>query len=244
MRQPYLLEKILRQEWGFEGYVVSDCWAIQDIYKYHKVVQTAEQAAALAVAAGCDLNCGSTYPALRGAVEQGLISEAEIDQAVTRLFTARFKLGMFDPPERVPYAQIPFSLQRFRRAPGTGFAGGARVDRAAQERGPTPSAAQGSDGHRSDWTECRRGAGPAGQLQRHAIPRGNAAERRPPRGRRWARLYYARGCALADGVPNIEPIPTACLRPAAVEAGATGLTGAYFAADGLGRLRYKPGGAL
>ena len=71
---PTLLEKILRQEWGFggpagyDGYVVSDCWAIIDIYKHHKVVETAAEAAALAVKAGCDLNCGSTFPALRQAV--------------------------------------------------------------------------------------------------------------------------------------------------------------------------------
>jgi beta-glucosidase len=107
---PTLLEKILRQEWGFEGYVVSDCGAIDDIYKYHQVVPTPEAAAALAVNAGCDLNCGETYSALLKAVEQGLISEQTIDQSVTRLFTARFRLGMFDPPEKVPYAQTPYSV--------------------------------------------------------------------------------------------------------------------------------------
>jgi beta-glucosidase len=105
-----LLQKILREEWGFEGYVVSDCGAIKDIYAHHRVVKTAAEAAALAVRNGCDLNCGETYPALVRAVQQGLISEAEIDRAVTRLFTARFKLGMFDPDEMVPYAQIPIEI--------------------------------------------------------------------------------------------------------------------------------------
>lgn len=107
---PTLLENILRQEWGFEGYVVSDCGAIDDIYKYHQVVPTPEAAAALAVNAGCDLNCGETYSALLKAVEQGLISEQTIDQSVTRLFTALFRLGMFDPPEKVPYAQTPYAV--------------------------------------------------------------------------------------------------------------------------------------
>ena len=102
-----LLEKILRQEWGFEGYVVSDCGAIADIYRAHQVVESPAHAAALAVSAGCDLNCGKTYSALLEAVEEGLISEAAIDRSVKRLFTARFRLGMFDPPEEVPYAQIP-----------------------------------------------------------------------------------------------------------------------------------------
>jgi beta-glucosidase len=107
---PTLLKKILRDEWGFEGYVVSDCGAIDDIYQHHQLVKTAEEAAALAVNAGCDLNCGCTYEALKEAVAQGLIQEAAIDQAVKRLFTARIRLGMFDPPERVPYAQIPFEV--------------------------------------------------------------------------------------------------------------------------------------
>ena len=105
-----LLENILRDEWKFEGYIVSDCGAILDIHAYHKATETPEESAALAVKNGCDLNCGSVYRSLMGAVQQGLISEAEIDVAVKRLFKARFLLGMFDPPERVPYAQIPYEV--------------------------------------------------------------------------------------------------------------------------------------
>ena len=105
-----LLQKILREEWGFDGYVVSDCGAIRDIWKNHRVVETPAQAAALAVKNGCDLNCGETYLALRDAVAEGLIDEATIDVALRRLFTARFRLGMFDPPEMVPYAQIPYEV--------------------------------------------------------------------------------------------------------------------------------------
>jgi beta-glucosidase len=105
-----LLQKILRDEWDFEGYVVSDCGAIRDIFENHKVVKTGEEAAARAVKAGCELNCGGVYSMLLEAVEQGLIEVAVIDQAVKRLFMARFKLGMFDPPARVPYAQIPYEV--------------------------------------------------------------------------------------------------------------------------------------
>jgi beta-glucosidase len=90
--------------------VVSDCGAIGDIYKHHQVVDTAPEAAALAVTNGCDLNCGEVYSALLDAVDQGLIDEATIDRSLKRLFTARFRLGMFDPPERVPYAQIPIEV--------------------------------------------------------------------------------------------------------------------------------------
>lgn len=105
-----LLQNILRDEWGFEGYVVSDCWAIRDFYENHQVVETAPEAAAMAVKAGCDLNCGEVYPALIEAVKQGLIDEATIDQSLERLMTARFKLGEFDPPENVPYTQIPYEI--------------------------------------------------------------------------------------------------------------------------------------
>ncbi|MDA0991253.1 MAG: glycoside hydrolase family 3 C-terminal domain-containing protein, partial [Verrucomicrobia bacterium] len=107
-----LLQQILRDEWGFEGYVVSDCWAIRDFHQHHKVTRTPAESAALAVRNGCDLNCGDMYPSLKEAVEQGLITEAEIDVSVKRLFTARLKLGMFDPPEKVPYAAIPVEKVR------------------------------------------------------------------------------------------------------------------------------------
>jgi len=105
-----LLRRILREEWGFAGHVVSDCGAIDDIFRFHQVVETPEQAAALAVRAGCDLECGNVYAALPNAVKQGLVTEAEIDRSLGRLLDAKFRLGMFDPPEKVPYAQIPITV--------------------------------------------------------------------------------------------------------------------------------------
>ncbi|MEW9571806.1 glycoside hydrolase family 3 C-terminal domain-containing protein [Rhodanobacter sp. Si-c] len=107
-----LLEDTLRKDWGFQGYVVSDCDAVADIYMFHKVVATAEQAAALAVNHGDDLNCGTTYATLVKAVHDGLVSEHTIDTAVTRLMLARFRLGMFDPPARVPWSTLPLSTIR------------------------------------------------------------------------------------------------------------------------------------
>jgi len=104
------LDGILRNEWGFKGYVVSDCGAIADIWKTHKIVPDAAAAAALSLKTGCDLNCGKTYEALKEAMDRGIVTEKDFDLSLKRLFTARFKLGMFDPIERVAYAQIPFNV--------------------------------------------------------------------------------------------------------------------------------------
>jgi beta-glucosidase len=106
---PSLLTDILRERWGFAGHVVSDCGAIYDIYANHKFTATPEEAAAAAVKAGDDLCCGADYNSLVRAVEKGLISEPEIATAAGRVLEARFRLGLFDPPDRVPYAQIPLS---------------------------------------------------------------------------------------------------------------------------------------
>ena len=106
---PFLFN-ILRKNWGFDGYIVSDCGAVTDIWKYHKITNDAATASALAVKTGLDLECGSSFKALKEAIDRKLITENDINVTLKRLFTARFKLGMFDPEEIVPYAQIPFSV--------------------------------------------------------------------------------------------------------------------------------------
>lgn len=102
-----LLKDILRDEWGFEGHVVSDCWAIKDFHENHKVTNTVEESAAMAVNNGCDLNCGSTFLYLHKAYKQGLVSEEAITEAVERLIEVRIRLGMMEDYES-PYEDISY----------------------------------------------------------------------------------------------------------------------------------------
>lgn len=99
---------ILRDEWGFDGYIVSDCWAVSDFYRFQGYAGDAAEAAAQALKAGTDLECGVDYRHLMESHRRGLITEADIDRAVKRVMMARFRLGMFDPDTIVEYAQIPY----------------------------------------------------------------------------------------------------------------------------------------
>ena len=106
-----LIRGILRGEWGFEGHFVSDCWAIKDFHEHHCVTKTPEESAAMALKAGCDVNCGVTYLHLLKAYEQGLVTEEEITQAAERLFTTRYMLGCFTETE---YDKIPYEVVECR----------------------------------------------------------------------------------------------------------------------------------
>ncbi len=223
-----LLQKFLRGEWGFQGYVVSDCWAIKDLYKGHGIVKTVEEAAALAVQTGCDINCGEAYGALLIAERKGLISETQIDVALKRLFTARFMLGMFDPLEQVPFSRIPYS-----------------VNNSADHRALALQAARES----IVLLKNENGLLPLSKgIKSIAVIGPNADSRQPLLGNyngtpsyavtplegirqklgSSATVHWARGSALAEGVPALEPVPAACLRPAGGSAGQTGLSAEYY----------------
>lgn len=103
---PYLMTEVLRDEWGFDGYFTSDCWAVNDIWQSHGLAKTAEEASALAIKAGMNLNCGSAFENLDKALEKGLLNEKDIDGALKQLLKTRFRLGMFDPEDEVPFNKI------------------------------------------------------------------------------------------------------------------------------------------
>lgn len=105
-----LLVDILRGEWGFEGHVVSDCGALTDIHAHHKITQDAAESAALALQKGCDLGCDCVFDEIPTAIERGLMTEADVDRALTHTLGTRFKLGMFDPDDEVPYTSIPMDV--------------------------------------------------------------------------------------------------------------------------------------
>lgn len=102
--------ELLRERWGFEGYIVSDCGAIDDFYKYHKTYPDVKTASAKAVRSGTDLECGGSYSALKEALAEGRVLESDLDTSLRRLFTARMRLGLFMPDTQNPYAQIPYSV--------------------------------------------------------------------------------------------------------------------------------------
>lgn len=239
---PTLLLDILRSEWGFGGpdgldtHVVSDCGAILDIYAHHKLVETPEEAAALAVRNGCDLNCGDTFPALRGAVEQGLITEAEIDLAVARLFTARFRLGMFDPLERVPYAQIPYTVVNSPEHKALALQA-ARESIVLLKNDELPQGGRLLPLRKDISSIAVLGPNIDDLLALEGNYSGTPAQSVTPlegirrKVSKDTVVYAARGCYTAEGVPPLVPVPSSCLRPLGPDAGQSGLSATYFAND-------------
>src|SRR2546428_1336396 len=233
-----LLEVILRGEWGFSGYVVPDCGAIDDIYLRHKAVATGAEAAALAVKTGTDLECGRVYTNLVDAVKQGLITEQEIGTAVKRLFLARFKLGMFDSPDRVRWAQIPYGV--LDRPAHRELA-----RRVARESIVLLKNAGGVLPLRKDLATLAV-LGPNADQWRMLLGNYNgmpADSVSPLRGIREAvgrgtRVLYARGADLADGFPGTDgpSVPAETLAVEAVKAAPQG--GARLA---LPRTAGRPG---
>jgi beta-glucosidase len=224
-----LLNGILRRDWGFQGYVVSDCGAIADFHSKHHVTDSAAQSAALAVRRGTDLECGTIYENLLDSLKQGLISEAELDRSLERLFLARLRLGMFDDPSHVPYAQIPASVVDSPEHR-------ALAQRAAQESLVLLKNAGALPLRRDLTTIAVLGPNADQWLMQLGNYNGVPAHAVTPlEGIRKAvsphtRVVYAQGSELADGVPVFTPVPSSALRTAA---GTPGLEAAFFASSEL-----------
>lgn len=221
-----LLTDILRNEWKFEGYVVSDCWAINDFWEpgKHELVKTPSEAAALAVDRGTDLNCGSVFdPNLTEAVLKEMIDEEKIDIALGRLMIARFKLGMFDEDKNVAWSKIPFSVV------------GSEKHYALSEKASRESMVLLKN--ENDLLPLNKNIksialiGPNTNFEQvllgnyHGTPNNyytplKAIQEKLPN----ATIYYEQGCEIAKGWPLLNSIPSSSLK----NGEENGLKGAYF----------------
>lgn len=228
------LSDLLRNEWGFQGYIVSDCWAIADFYNEdaHNMLSSKEEAAALAVRSGTDLNCGATYfPYLVNAVKEGLLLEEDLDKAVKRVIVARMRLGQFDKESKVPYTSIPYS-----------------VVESAEHRALAKSAAQKSmvllknEASTLPFSkEVKKVAviGPNGDdidvllanyngFPEYPITALDGIKAKLPE----AEVVYAPGCRLAEGLPYLSIIDSKCLYTDSTLT-ENGLIGEYFSKSEL-----------
>ncbi|MDA2923700.1 glycoside hydrolase family 3 C-terminal domain-containing protein [Acidobacteria bacterium AH-259-L09] len=234
-----LLTEILRQEWGFEGYVVSDCGAIRDIHKNHKVVETAPQAAALGIKSGCDLNCGIEYTNLLEAVEKGLIAEEEIDVSVKRLYRARFKLGMFDPPEMVPYTRIPYEVNDSEKRRELALETGRKsIVLLKNQNALLPLRKDLGTiaviGPNADDVEVLLGNYNGNPSSPVTLLQGIRAKVSPQ-----TKVLHAVGCELAENLPRFEVIPSSALFTSDGPEKENGLKGEYFDSSDFNNRAYR-----
>jgi beta-glucosidase len=225
---PRLLGNILREEWSFPGYVVSDCGAIGDIYQGHKAAKNAAEGVAMAMRAGCDLDCGLEYQNIVPAVRQGLLSEKDVDTAVRRLLTARFKLGMFDPPEMVPWARIPYSVNDSPPHHELALeAARESIVLLKNEYGALPLSKNLKTiaviGPNADSVEVLLG-NYNGEPSHPVTPLEGIRQKVLP----GTRVLYARGSDLAEGMPLFETVPASALFTSNGANRRSGLAAEYF----------------
>jgi beta-glucosidase len=226
---PQLLGTILRQDWGFKGFITSDCGAIDDFFEAnaHRYSKDKEAAAVAGIRMGTDTNCGSTYRALTSAVQHGLIKESEIDVSLKRLFTARYRLGLFDPDSMDPYASIPFSEVASPAHHALALAASRKSMVLLKNDAATLPLKPGLKTIAVIGPNAAALSAMEGNY--NAIPRnpifpvdGLAAEFKA------AKILYAQGSSYADGVSL--PVPRTLLHPSASST-VEGLRGEYFPAD-------------
>jgi len=206
-----LLQSVLRDSWGFKGYVVSDCWALSDFHDFHKVTSDAPQSAAMALKAGTDLNCGTVYRHAREAIDTALVDSAFVDTAVRRLMKARFQLGMFDPPGSVPFAQIPYAMNDCQAHRQLALEAAQKSIVLLKNDGVLPL---------SNRIQSLAVIGPNADNLESLLANYNGVPTDPVTPLRGIReavgpcvtVTYARGCDLAEGMPHMEAVPSSVLR--------------------------------
>lgn len=215
-----LLREILRGEWRFDGYVVSDCWAITDIHDGHDVAADEVEAAAMSLRSGTDLACGPEYRSLVDAVARGLVTEAEVDTALARLLRARMRLGLLDDPDRTPFADIEPDVidSEDHRALAREAARKSMV--LLKNDGPVLPLSSGITriaviGPTADDEEILLG-NYNGIPSRAVTPLEGIRQAAAERG---IEVAYARGTDLASGMASLELVPAAALQD---------LTASYF----------------
>ena len=235
-----LLGKTLRGQWGFQGYVVSDCGAVMDIHEGHKARATAAEGAAMALLAGTDLECGAgswlagepdSFLQLGDAVRQGLVEEADLDKALRRLFRAQMKLGVFDPPETLPWAGYTYS----------GVVNSTKHQQLALEAARKAIVLLKNDGN---TLPLRRGTGTIAVVGPNAddaeVLVGNysgtpvapvtvLAGIKAAAAAAGTKVVYARGGPVATGLPDLHVVPAEVLFTSGAADRQPGLTGTYFA---------------
>ncbi len=205
-----LLQQVLRNEWNFKGYVVTDCWAVADIYQTHKIVPTKEEASAMAVKAGSDLECGNSFPSLVNAVKQGLITEKELDLPLKRLFTARMKLGQFDPEGMVPFNK--YGLSRLDSKENKQIALKAAREsivllKNAGNTLPLKKSIKNIAVIGPNANDIEILYGNYNGYASHPVTPLQGLKNKLPR----AQIVYERGCDLADGIPAFETVGGAAI---------------------------------
>jgi beta-glucosidase len=225
---PRLLGDILRGEWGFRGYVVSDCGAVGDIYGGHHAAKTAAEGVAMAVKAGTDLDCGMEYLNVVPAVRQGLLTEKDVDTALRRLLTARFRLGMFDPPEMVRWARIPYSVNDSAEHQKLALEVARKsIVLLKNEGGVLPLSRATKTiaviGPNADAVEVLLG-NYNGEPSHPVTPLAGIRQKVGP----GTQVLYARGSDLADGMPLFETVPSKALFVSDNPARGNGLNAEYY----------------
>jgi beta-glucosidase len=206
------LSNLLRNEWGFNGYIVSDCWAIKDFYAKdaHGFSKTAEEASAVGIKSGTDINCGDEYPALTKAVKDGLLSEAELDVSLERLIVARMKLGLFAPKGAVKYEKIPYSVLNSKAHKQLALETSRKSMVLLKNENSTLPLNKNVKkvaviGPNADKVEILLG-NYNGFPTNPITPFKGIKDKLPN-----AEVKYALGCKLAPGLPELDPVPSTVL---------------------------------